>query len=279
MHQKLVRLFLDFIVLVNMIFLSLEGTVDTQLIQQIDDVFTILLMIEQILKIFAIHPRRFAKNQVQIFEASIILINFININFHNRILVAFKSLLFFRCLKYNQLAVLITAIAKKTFQQYIYLTFLMFFVIFVYGLIGMELFAGNFDQNTELGQLHSYDDPIKAWITVFNILTNDDWYGVLILGSSVSRFGTIFYCFSMIYIVNYLTFGLVMAILLDGFSQYLEEEGEDDEFLIQKMKAIEKLQRQSDSDSVVHSSSTSSSSSSDEEQQVKEIIRNRSLIA
>jgi len=43
------------------------------------------------------------------------------------------------------MAVIIGCIAQKTFKQYIYLTFLMFFAILTYGLMGMEMFAGKFD--------------------------------------------------------------------------------------------------------------------------------------
>ena len=78
---------------------------------------------------------------------------------------------------------------------------------------------------------------MKAWITVFNIMTNDDWYGVLILGSSINKEATIIYCFFLIYIVNYLVQGLVMAILLDGFSKYMEESN-NKEKLIEKMNDL-----------------------------------------
>lgn len=43
------------------------------------------------------------------------------------------------------MAVTIGHIASKTFKQYIYLTFLMFIVIFLYALVGMEVYAGKFD--------------------------------------------------------------------------------------------------------------------------------------
>jgi hypothetical protein len=33
--------------------------------------------------------------------------------------------------------------------------------------------------------MHSYDDPIKGFMTVFNIMTNDDWFGVYKIGSTV----------------------------------------------------------------------------------------------
>jgi len=43
------------------------------------------------------------------------------------------------------MAVTIGHIASKTFKSYIYLTFLMFVVIFLYALVGMEVYAGEFD--------------------------------------------------------------------------------------------------------------------------------------
>jgi len=59
-------------------------------------------------------------------------------------------------------------------------------------------------------------------MTIFNIMTNDDWYGVLVLGTNVNlNFGVI-YSYSMVIILNYLTYGLVLAILLDGFGKYLD---------------------------------------------------------
>lgn len=40
------------------------------------------------------------------------------------------------------MAIAIGHIAQRTFKQYIYLTFLMFLVIFIYAMIGMEMYAG-----------------------------------------------------------------------------------------------------------------------------------------
>lgn len=80
----------------------------------------------------------------------------------------------------------------------------MFFVILTYGLIGMEIYANKFDETTAPGQLHSYNDPLKSSITVFNVMTNDDWYGLLVLGSEIDTSTTIIYIFTMIYLLNYI---------------------------------------------------------------------------
>ena len=59
-------------------------------------------------------------------------------------------------------------------------------------------------------------------MTVFNIMTNDDWYGVLVLGTGINKTFAVVYSYSMVIILNYLTYGLVLAILLDGFGKYLD---------------------------------------------------------
>lgn len=59
-------------------------------------------------------------------------------------------------------------------------------------------------------------------MTIFNIMTNDDWYGVLVLGTNINLNFGIIYSYSMVIILNYLTYGLVLAILLDGFGKYLD---------------------------------------------------------
>lgn len=56
-------------------------------------------------------------------------------------------------------------------------------------------------------------------MSVFDISTGDDWYGLLVLGvNNSNEWSTLFFSISMVFIVNYMTFGLVMAIILDGFS-------------------------------------------------------------
>ena len=61
-------------------------------------------------------------------------------------------------------------------------------------------------------------------MTVFDISTGDDWYGVIILGiEHASLTLTVIYCFLIFYVVNYFVFGIIIAVILDEFSDaYLE---------------------------------------------------------
>lgn len=132
---------------------------------------------------------------------------------------ASKAILCFRIIKYYDFAIKMMIIAEETLPSYINLTILMFTLILIYALIGMEFFRRTYDTiHNEKGQLKSFETIPQAWITVFDISTNDDWFTLMELGSNhANEWITALYLFIMIYLINHLTFGLVLAIILDGF--------------------------------------------------------------
>ncbi|CAD8200926.1 unnamed protein product [Paramecium octaurelia] len=231
------RVCFDLVIFINFTFLSLWNIANSNTIHQVENVSTVLLSIELLLRITSIKIKDFTSNPNYMFQAAIVIINIIELTMKDlmnvfdeqnlRLIRGTKCLLFYRCLKYNAMAVRIGHIASMTFKQYIYLTFLMFLVIFMYALVGMEMFAGEFDQTDTLGQLHSYDNIFKAFMTIFNIMTNDDWYGVYVMGGQLNYTFAVIYSYSMVIILNYLTYGLFMAVLLDGFGKYLNQSNEN----------------------------------------------------
>jgi hypothetical protein len=67
-------------------------------------------------------------------------------------------------------------------------------------------------------------------MSVFVVSTNDDWFGILELGTAHAiKWATILYCYSLLFLINYIVFGLLMAIILDTFAESLVE-AEHDEF-------------------------------------------------
>jgi hypothetical protein len=65
-------------------------------------------------------------------------------------------------------------------------------------------------------------------VSVFVVSTTDDWFGLLELGTAHSiKWATIIYCFSLLFIINYVVFGLLMAIILDTFAESLVEAEHD----------------------------------------------------
>lgn len=97
-------------------------------------------------------------------------------------------------------------------------------------------------------------------MSVFDIVTNDDWYGVFNLGASYSyKWPTVLFVFTMIYLINYLTLGILMAILLDGFSKYINEQEDDVAQHNKEVFADEKMQRLMTADVGIESKEAESS--------------------
>ena len=66
--------------------------------------------------------------------------------------------------------------------------------------------------------MHSFGDLGKAWMTVFQLSTNDGWIASYILGASYSSvWATSIYFLMIIYMVNYMMFGFMIAIILEIF--------------------------------------------------------------
>lgn len=67
-------------------------------------------------------------------------------------------------------------------------------------------------------------------MAVFDRATGDDWYGLVIHGTTYSYMNlSMIYCLVLVYVLNFMTFGLVLAIILDGFSTYSIEEEVNEE--------------------------------------------------
>ncbi|CAK56623.1 unnamed protein product (macronuclear) [Paramecium tetraurelia] len=273
MHFKLTKFIFDLTILINTLFLALQGIIQRSIIDQVEDIATILLSTEIILQLIVYKPRRIAKNKHLVIELLIVILSLIEFGFSSylnvseqylRLMRSTKCLLFYRCIAYIYMARIIGAIAQITYKSYVYLAFLMFFMIFTFGLIGMELYANKFDSYHKEGYMHSFDDPAKAFMTVFNIMTNDDWFGVYRIGTEVQTELSITYSIGLVFTLNYFIYGIMMAILLDGFSQYLERESTNDqnEFLKDKIKQINKLNKQLNSQASEHDSDSESESNS-----------------
>ena len=73
--------------------------------------------------------------------------------------------------------------------------------------------------------MNSFDSLGKASITVLHTITNDNWSLLLIEATTFQeKWIGLVYCFTIVFLVNYLVFGLVTAVLLDAFTKELEIE-------------------------------------------------------
>jgi len=95
-----------------------------------------------------------------------------------RFLTAFKVLRIARLSRKSKFLKFIISIIRQALSSFLYLFVLLILFIFVYTLIGMQLFGGN----PEISTNFNFDTFWIAFITVFDIITLDNWIDIMALG-------------------------------------------------------------------------------------------------
>lgn len=113
----------------------------------------------------------------------------------------------------------------KSYKSFIYITLLMFLFIYIFSLLGISMFGNQFNFDGELPR-GNFDEFGAAFITVFQVLTMENWQTVLYdsMRSSVSKFLVATYYIAWIFVGNFILLNLFLAILLDSFLGEEEEE-------------------------------------------------------
>lgn len=105
--------------------------------------------------------------------------------------------------------------------------------IFIYTLLGMELFAYKvkFDTNgnmtsddTGTNPRINFDKFYNAFITVFIVLTGEDWNKIYYSYARKNYFASTIFFYSLIVFGQLILLNLFLAILLDNFDEVEEEE-------------------------------------------------------
>ncbi|XP_052334582.1 voltage-dependent N-type calcium channel subunit alpha-1B-like isoform X2 [Oncorhynchus keta] len=162
------------------------------------------------------------------------------------VLRALRLLRIFKVTKYwNSLRNLVVSLLNSM-KSIISLLFLLFLFIVVFALLGMQLFGGlfNFDEETPTT---NFDTFPAAILTVFQILTGEDWNAVMYHGIE-SQGGVRRGMFSSIYFIvltlfgNYTLLNVFLAIAVDNLAnaQELTKDEEEQEVAITKKMALQK---------------------------------------
>ena len=111
----------------------------------------------------------------------------------------------------------IIAVVRRSFFQFIYIAMLLFVCCFIFALLGKTLFGAKFNYTPKpRGNFDSYN---IAFITVFQVLTMENWQTVLYdsMRSEMGAWVPAVYFISWIFIGNFILLNLFLAILLDSF--------------------------------------------------------------
>ncbi|XP_060754243.1 voltage-dependent T-type calcium channel subunit alpha-1H [Neoarius graeffei] len=204
-------------------------------------VFTSLFALEMVLKLLACGLLGYISNPYNIFDSVIVIISVweligqadggLSVLRTFRLLRVLKLVRFLPALR-RQLVVLM-----KTMDNVATFCMLLMLFIFIFSILGMHLFGCKFTLRLENGDTISdrknFDSLLWAIVTVFQILTQEDWNVVLYNGMASTSPWAALYFVALMTFGNYVLFNLLVAILVEGFQaegDASRSESDDDAF-------------------------------------------------
>ncbi|XP_073908792.1 voltage-dependent N-type calcium channel subunit alpha-1B isoform X8 [Castor canadensis] len=222
-------------------------------------VFLGLFLTEMSLKMYGLGPRSYFRSSFNCFDFGVIVGSIFEVvwaaikpgtSFGISVLRALRLLRIFKVTKYwNSLRNLVVSLLNSM-KSIVSLLFLLFLFIVVFALLGMQLFGGQFNFKDETPTTN-FDTFPAAILTVFQILTGEDWNAVMYHGIE-SQGGVSKGMFSSFYFIvltlfgNYTLLNVFLAIAVDNLANAQEltkdeeemEEAANQKLALQKAKEV-----------------------------------------
>ena len=236
--------FLTLCVLVNTVVMAMdsydidETTYNT--LSQMNEVFTWIFIVEMALKLLARGPKKYAKEPMNLLDGGVVILSIVELVMGllgggggTGSLQAFRTVRVFRTFRVLRVTRILRAlksmaqvigVIQRTFMDFVLITILMFVFIFIYTLLGRQIFSGSYEfgPDADFPRAH-YETFTVAFITVFQVLTMENWQQVLYSSMRASDNDMVFktvtaiYYISWIFIGNFILLNLFLAILIGGF--------------------------------------------------------------
>ncbi|KAL2097786.1 hypothetical protein ACEWY4_006993 [Coilia grayii] len=217
-------------------------------------VFLGLFLAEMFLKMYGLGFRLYFHSSFNCFDCGVIVGSIFEVvwgffrpgvSFGISVLRALRLLRIFKITKYWASLRNLVVSLMSSMKSIISLLFLLFLFIVVFALLGMQLFGGRFifEDYTPT----NFDTFPAAIMTVFQILTGEDWNEVMYNGIR-SQGGVQYGMWSSIYFIiltlfgNYTLLNVFLAIAVDNLANAQEltkDEEEEEEFFNQRFKGRE----------------------------------------
>lgn len=249
-HSQPADVFLILCGLANTIILALnrynQPQAEADAIQTTNTVFTAVFIAEMALKLFSIGIVKYCFDAMNIIDGVVVVLSIVELIFLDssdsnsflksfqafRILRAFRVIRMVRVLRALKSMKLLIQVISEAITSFAYVGILLILFLFIYALLGMQLFGGNFPAHSEvLEERQNFDSFHKAFLCVYQILTIENWQTLQYL--SMRKVNGIFvalYYISWLFIGNYILLNLFLALMLDAFAEVEEanmKTGED----------------------------------------------------
>ncbi|KAF5282496.1 hypothetical protein FQR65_LT14266 [Abscondita terminalis] len=263
----------------------------TAIVETSNIVFSAIFAVEMLLKVIADGLFGYISNGFNVFDGVIVILSAVELcqkyfgDFHGdsglSVLRTFRLLRILKLVRFmpnlrRQLFVML-----RTMDNVAIFFSLLILFIFIFSILGMYLFGGKFckytdtegvtrectctmivthDKRCECDRKH-FNNILWATVTVFQILTQEDWNMVLSNGMAKTSDWAALYFVALMTFGNYVLFNLLVAILVEGFSSERNERREREQReLARKMSCMLEAYKRGASDESSRSISSSSDS-------------------
>ncbi|PAV77952.1 hypothetical protein WR25_14032 [Diploscapter pachys] len=199
--------------------------------------FLTVFVLEVLVKLFAMGSRPYFASKFNRFDCIVILGSAFEVvwaewkggSFGISVLRALRLLRIFKLTSYWVSLRNLVRSLMNSMRSIISLLFLLFLFILIFALLGMQLFGGKFNFQTPTGHPYTHFDTFPvALITVFQILTGEDWNEVMYLAiesqGGVYRGGMVYCVFFIVLVLfgNYTLLNVFLAIAVDNLANAQE---------------------------------------------------------
>ena len=176
--------------------------------------FAIIFAIEMILKLMGLGLFIYVQDRMNVFDAFIVVASTVELVSGGggalSVLRTFRLMRIFKLVRFmpglrRQMIVILGSLAEVSNFCLILLLFM-----FIYSILGMFLFGAKLEGRSHFNNLY------RSFVTVFQMLTIEDWPGVMFDAVSATDFSSTVYFMSLLVSGNYILTNLFVAILLEA---------------------------------------------------------------
>jgi Ca2+-binding EF-hand superfamily protein len=235
---KPVDSFLTVCIVINFIMLAVEHhnmpTWLDDFLSQANIILTIIFTTEMFAKIFAFGFKGYFADVFNCFDAFVVVTSVIELLLSSSggsvsVLRTLRLVRIMRSLKLIKSGsalrqIIETAIASM--QAVANFGVLLLLIMYIYALLGMNLFGGKLlDHDGVETPRGNFDSILSAMIAVFQVATRENWYVHMFaaMRSEAGSFVAVTYFISLLILTNYILLALFMGTLLEKFNQHFSE--------------------------------------------------------